>query len=283
MKTDDFLFLTSSDDHRQNPWPIAAIYDRDLKLGSLVGALEAQGTEVLQLADAPCFAGFAKDHAIDIAIIHCDGRDVSALRMCDEIKASARGFFLPIILLIADADPLMLEFARSASADLVLPASSTPDMIAFHASRLLTTPRTLGPWTIYGWMAVNGRDRKAASSGLPIAMKPVPFELYRMMLEEPLAAFSLEHFAARMIEAGIGHSRPEHISNVLTSIRRAFEIKGELFPLRTLYRRGYRLELGIRRNSERYSRKPRARLFVGGADRKAGAPAPIAYPPIRSR
>jgi DNA-binding response OmpR family regulator len=279
MKTDDFLFLTSSSGHRQSPWPVAAVYDRNLTLAGLVSALEAQGTEVLHLADAPCFSGFAQDHAIDVAIIQCDGRDVSALRMCDEIKASARGFFLPIILLRPDADPVMLQFARSASADLVLPASSGLETIAARTADLLTTPRISGPWTIYGWMAVNGRDKKAASSGLPIPMKPVPFELYRMMLEEPLAAFSLEGFAARMLEVGIGHSRPEHISNVLTSIRRSFEIKGELFPLRTLYRQGYRLELGIRRNAERYSRKPRSRLFVGAT----GAPAATVYPPIRSR
>lgn len=263
MKTEDYLALTAGDQQQQNFWPMAAIYDRDLMLGGLVSALERHGSEALHLSDAAYFTGFAKDHAIDVAIVRCDGRDVAALRICDEIRTSTRGFFLPVILLIPDDDEMIASFARSSSADLVLSSSETPEFIATRAIELLEHPRVRGPWTIFGWMAVNSRDKKAASSGQAIAMQPVPFELYQMMLENPLDTHSLEDFANRLTETGVGKCQPSNISNVLTTVRRAFEQKGELFPLRTIYRKGYRLELGIRRNPERYSRKPRSRLFVG--------------------
>lgn len=235
-------------------------------LGGLATALKAHGSEVLHLADEHWFAGLAKDHAIGLAIVNCDGHDASALRLCDEIRASPRGAFLPIILLVPEEDEILLNFARSSAADMVIPSSEGGDYTALRAMDLLRKPRNRGPWTMFGWMAVNARDRKAASSGQAIAMQPVPFELYRMIIERPLETHSLPEFATRLRDAGIARSQPSNMSKVLTAIRHAFEDKEELFPLRTIYGEGYRLELGIRNNPERYRGKPRARLFVGGSD-----------------
>jgi DNA-binding response OmpR family regulator len=251
---------------KQDPWPVVAIYDRDMTLGGLAAALKAHGSEVLHLADAHWFAGLAKDNAIGLAIIHCGAQDAAALRLCDEIRASPRGFFLPILLLVPEEDEILLNFARSSAADIVIPSSEGIDYAALRAMDLLQKPRHRGPWTMFGWMAVNARDKKAASSGRPITMQPVPFELYRMILEHPLQTHSLRGFASGLREAGIARSQPSNMSKVLTAIRHAFETRDELFPLRTIYGEGYRLELGIRNNPERYQGKLRARLFVGGSN-----------------